>query len=62
MEIKKFNKQILEAIQRGINLALDDFEDEENITLTSSKTNIIKNYDDIHKRLRFDKLINKFEE
>jgi len=27
--MKKFSKQILEAINRGIKLALDDFEDNE---------------------------------
>jgi len=36
-------KQILEAINRGIQLALDDYED--GINLPSSKSNIIKNID-----------------
>jgi len=36
-------KQILEAINRGIKLALDDYED--NVNLPSSKSNIIKNID-----------------
>jgi hypothetical protein len=29
--MKQFNKQILEAINRGIKFALDDFEDQEDI-------------------------------
>ena len=38
--MKQFNKNILEAIQRGINLALDDFEDDNELSI---KSNIIKN-------------------
>ena len=38
-----YNKQILEAIQRGIKLALDDFEDSQNQSIYKSKS--IKNYD-----------------
>lgn len=37
--MKQYNKQILEAINRGIKLALDDFEDDEQL---SSKHDIIK--------------------
>ena len=36
------NNKILEAIQRGIRLALDDFEDSE---MTSSKSDIVKDDD-----------------
>ena len=38
----KLNKQILEAINRGIQLALDDYEDDGELT---SKSNIVKNLD-----------------
>jgi len=38
----KYNKQILGAINRGIQLALDDYEDDGELT---SKSNIVKNLD-----------------
>ena len=41
----KYNNKILEAIQRGIKLALDDFEDNGDINQLSSKSDIIKNAD-----------------
>ena len=43
----KYNKKILEAINRGIKLALDDFNDEDNITQLSSKQNVIGDTNDI---------------
>jgi len=39
----KIRKSILEAINRGIQLALDDYEDDE--LISSSKFNIVKNID-----------------
>lgn len=53
-------KQILEAINRGINLALDDYEEDINEPI-SSKSNVIKNDEYVHKKLRFNELISKFE-
>ena len=38
-----YNKQILEAVTRGIKLALDDFQDIEDNSSISSKPDIIRN-------------------
>ena len=39
--MKQYNKKILEAITKGIRLALDDFEDIDNNSSVSSKQDII---------------------
>lgn len=55
------NNKILEAIQRGIKLALDDYEEDILNEPISSKSNVIKNDEYVHKKLRFNELISKFE-
>jgi len=42
----KLNKQILEAVNRGIKLALDDFEDIENNSSISQSSDVIENDND----------------
>ena len=39
--MKIFNKQILEAINRGIQIALDDFDIEEPISSTSPSKDVV---------------------
>ena len=56
--VKNYNK-ILEAINRGIQLALDDFDDEEQVQNIKSKQ--VYNRDYTKEYLDFQKLINKFE-
>ena len=60
----KINKQILEAIQRGLNLALDDYENIEDNDSISQKSNIINPKSDkyIKYRIEWDELIRKFDE
>ena len=60
----KINKQILEAINRGIRLALDDYQNIEDIESISSKHDIINPKSDeyIKYRIEWDKLIKKFDE
>ena len=52
-------KQILEAVNRGIQLALDDFDDEEQVQNVKSKQ--VQNRDYTKEYLDFQNLIKKFE-
>ncbi len=56
--MKNYNK-ILEAVNRGIQLALDDFDDEEQVQNIKSKQ--VQNRDYTKEYLDFQKLIIKFE-
>ena len=56
--VKNYNK-ILEAVNRGIQLALDDFEDEEQVQNIKSRQ--IQNRDYTKEYLDWQELINKFE-
>ena len=60
----KINKQILEAINRGIRLALDDYQNVEDIESISSKHDIINPKSDeyIKYRIEWDSLIKKFDD
>ena len=49
--MKKFNKHILEAVNRGIQLALDDFEDIEDNNTLSSKNDVIDSEDVIKNKI-----------
>ena len=49
----KYNKKILEAINRGIRLALDDYEDIKNNEPISSKHDIIRNENEIKSKIDF---------
>ena len=49
--MKRFNKQILEAVHRGIQLALDDYQDIEPNSSISSTNDVIDDNDDIKKRV-----------
>ena len=59
--MKKFSKQILEAINKGIQLALDDFEDNEPNSSLSQHNDIINSEDIIKQKYEFNKLTKKFE-
>lgn len=50
--MRKFNKHILEAIQRGIQLALDDYEDSTSNTSIMPKRNTIKNNNSVKDLIR----------
>ena len=52
----KIYKQILEAVNRGINLALDDIEDNEPIGSVSQHNDVINSEDVIKNRIELDKL------
>ena len=54
--MKKLNNHILEAINKGIQLALDDFEDIENNSSISQHNDIIDSEDVIKQRIEFDKI------
>ena len=58
------NKHILEAINRGIRLALDDYQNVEDIGSISSKHDIINPKSDeyIKYRIEWDSLIKKFDD
>ena len=56
--MKNYNK-ILEAVNRGLQLALDDFDDEEQVQNIKSKQ--VQNRDYTKEYLDFQNLINKFE-
>ena len=56
--MKNYNK-ILEAVNRGIQLALDDFDDDEQVQNVKSKQ--VQNRDYTKEYLDFQNLINKFE-
>ena len=60
----KINKQILEAIDKGIRLALDDYQNVEDIESISSKHDIINPKSDeyIKYRIEWDNLIKKFDD
>ena len=60
----KINKHILEAINRGIRLALDDYQNVEDIESISSKHDIINPKSDeyIKYRIEWDNLIKKFDD
>ena len=49
--MKRFNKQILEAVNRGIKLALDDYEDVEQNSSISPNKDIINNDDVIRHKI-----------
>ena len=49
------NKQILEAINRGIKLALDDFDD---ISVSSNNSDIIDTDDYIYNKIKFNEIVN----
>ena len=51
--MKIFNKYILEAINKGIQIALDDYEDIDNGNSISSKQDVIKNEDSIKSIINF---------
>ena len=53
-------KQILEAVHRGIQLALDDYEDIEDNNSISQNSDIIKSEDYIGDRHKLNELIHKF--
>ena len=55
----KNHKQILEAVNRGIQLALDDFDDEDQVQNVKSKQ--VQNRDYTKEYLDFQNLIKKFE-
>lgn len=58
--MKRFNKHILEAVNRGIRLALDDYQDIEDNSSISSKSDVIRNDETIRQRVRFNFLLKKF--
>ena len=49
----KYNNKILEAVNRGIKLALDDYEDNGDINQVSSKHDIIRNENEIKSKIDF---------
>ena len=51
----KLTKQLLEAVNRGIKLALDDYQDVEDINPISQTNNVIDVEDDIKDRIEFNK-------
>ena len=55
MIMKQFNKQILEAVHRGIKLALDDYQDIDPNSSISSTNDIIDAEDYIADRIDFEK-------
>ena len=54
--MKNLNKRLSEAISRGVNIALDDYEDIDNVQI-SSKKDIIKNHSAITMRVLIQKFI-----
>ena len=56
----KFSKQILEAIKRGVNLALDDFENDTE-TQIQSKPDVIEKYNVIDSKFMNAMNNNDFE-
>ena len=54
--MKKLNNHILEAINKGIQLALDDFEDNELNGSLSQHNDVIDSEDVIKQRIEFDKI------
>ena len=53
-------KQILEAVNRGIKLALDDFENDEPNSSLSQQSDVIDTEDIIKQKYEFNKLAKKF--
>lgn len=56
--MKQFNKQILEAIKRGVNIALDDYEEQDGFV--SPQKDVITYKNTIKFKLRFDELVDKY--
>ena len=54
--LKKMNKQILEAVNKGIQLALDDYQDIDSNSSISSDNDVIDAEDVIKERLKLDEL------
>ena len=54
------SKQILEAVNRGIRLALDDYQDIENNNSISHYDDIIGVEDVIYSKYRYNTLLGKF--
>ena len=54
--MKHFNKQILEAVNKGIKLALDDYQDIDPNSSISSDNDVIDAEDVIEERLKLDEL------
>ena len=57
---KKFYKQILEAVNRGIQLALDDYQNIESNNSISQTNNVIDADDYVGDRVSYNKLLEKF--
>ena len=67
--MKKINKQILEAVNRGIQLALDDYQDIKDNSSISQTNNVIDAEDIIHEKIlyknakkTFNDIIDKWDE
>ena len=55
--MKRFNKQILEAINKGIQLALDDYQNIETNNSISQNNDVIDNKDIIKQKIELSKVV-----